>query len=171
MLSTKVWWKIANAYIKGYVHYSCLSIYLEDASLVEFMYLVFTRIPCKSCRGRLRSLLLCLCGVFRALINFLVCWFYQTICLSIYKCFEVTSISAISLLQREFVIYLIACLIIINKTINLPSSQVDWLVLMFVPACCSRPACTAEGGGVPLAIYQGIGNTARVQILAAAVVP
>ena len=42
--------------------------------LVEFMYLVFTRMPGESYRRRLRSLLLCLCYVFRALITSLVCW-------------------------------------------------------------------------------------------------
>ena len=40
------------------------------------MYLVFTRMPGESHRRRLRSLLLYLCDVFRALINSLVCWFY-----------------------------------------------------------------------------------------------
>ena len=39
------------------------------------MYLVSTRMPGESYRRRLRSLLLCLCDVFRALINSLVCWF------------------------------------------------------------------------------------------------
>ena len=48
---------------------------VEDIPLVEFMYLVFTRMPGKSYRRRLRSLLLYLCDVFRALINSLVCWF------------------------------------------------------------------------------------------------
>ena len=32
---------------------------------MEFMYLVFTRMPGESYRGRLRSLILCLCYVFR----------------------------------------------------------------------------------------------------------
>ena len=40
----------------------------EDVPLVEFMYRAFTRIPVKSYRRRLRSLLY-LCYVFRALIN------------------------------------------------------------------------------------------------------
>ena len=40
--------------------------------LVEFMYLVFTRMPGESYRWRLRSLLLYLCYVFRTLINSLV---------------------------------------------------------------------------------------------------
>ena len=48
----------------------------RDVSLVEFMYLVFTRIPGKSYRSRFRSLLLHLCDVFRALVNSLVCCFY-----------------------------------------------------------------------------------------------
>ena len=45
---------------------------LEDVPLVEFMYLVFTRMPGKNYRRRLRSLLLCLCDVRRVLINSLV---------------------------------------------------------------------------------------------------
>ena len=45
----------------------------EDVSLVEFMYLVFTGMPGESYCRRLRSLLLYLCDVFRALINSLVC--------------------------------------------------------------------------------------------------
>ena len=42
----------------------------EKVPLVEFMYLVFTRMP-----GDIycRSLFLCLCDVFRALINSLIC--------------------------------------------------------------------------------------------------
>ena len=46
----------------------------EDAPLVEFMYLVFTRMPCESYRKRFRSSLLYLCYIFRALtVNSLVC--------------------------------------------------------------------------------------------------
>ena len=45
----------------------------EDVPLVEFKYLVFTRLPGESYRRRFRSLLLYLCYVFRALINSLVC--------------------------------------------------------------------------------------------------
>ena len=44
----------------------------EDVPLVEFIHLVFTRRPGESYRRRLR-LLLCLCDVFGALINSLVC--------------------------------------------------------------------------------------------------
>ena len=49
----------------------------EDVPLVEFMHLVFTRMPGDSYRGRrLRSSLLCSCDVFHgARINSLVCWF------------------------------------------------------------------------------------------------
>ena len=43
----------------------------EDVPLVEFMYLVFTRMPAESYRRRLRSMLY-LCYLFRALINSLV---------------------------------------------------------------------------------------------------
>ena len=42
---------------------------VKDVPLVEITYLVFTRMPGESYRGRLRSLLLYLCYVFRALIN------------------------------------------------------------------------------------------------------
>ena len=45
-----------------------------DVTLVEFMYLVFTRVPGESYRKWLRSLLLYLCHVFRALIISLVFW-------------------------------------------------------------------------------------------------
>ena len=45
---------------------------VEDVSLVEFMYLVFTRMTGDSYRMQLRSLLLYLCDVFRARINSLV---------------------------------------------------------------------------------------------------
>ena len=44
----------------------------EDVPLVEFMYLIFTRMPGESYRRRLRSLL-CLCDDSRVLINSLVC--------------------------------------------------------------------------------------------------
>ena len=47
--------------------------FVEDVALVEFMYLVLTRMPGESCRGRLRSLLLYLSYVFQVLINSLVC--------------------------------------------------------------------------------------------------
>ena len=47
-----------------------------DVPLVEFIYLVFTRMPAESYRRQLvRSLLLYLRYVFRALINSLVCGF------------------------------------------------------------------------------------------------
>ena len=38
----------------------------NDAPLVEFVYLVFTRIPSESYARRLSSSLFCLCYVFRA---------------------------------------------------------------------------------------------------------
>ena len=49
-----------------------LCVYIEDVPVVEFMYFVFTRMPGESYRRRLKSLLLRLCDVFRALINSLV---------------------------------------------------------------------------------------------------
>ena len=47
----------------------------EDVTVVEFIYLVFTRMPGESYRRRHRFLLLYLCYVYRALINSLVCGF------------------------------------------------------------------------------------------------
>ena len=44
----------------------------EDVPLMQCMYRAFTRMPGESYRRRLRSLLLYLCYVFRALINSLV---------------------------------------------------------------------------------------------------
>ena len=41
--------------------------------MMEVMHLVFTLTPGESYRRRLRSLLLCLCDVFGALMNSLVC--------------------------------------------------------------------------------------------------
>ena len=46
---------------------------VEDVPLVEFMYLVFTRMPGESYPIRLGSLLLNLCYVLRALITSSVC--------------------------------------------------------------------------------------------------
>ena len=48
---------------------------IEDVPSVEFMHLVFTRMPGESCCRWLRSLLLCLCDVFLVLLNSLVYWF------------------------------------------------------------------------------------------------
>ena len=46
---------------------------ISGVPVVEFMYLVFTRMPVESYRRRLRSLLY-LCYVFLVLINSFVCW-------------------------------------------------------------------------------------------------
>ena len=43
--------------------------YPLDVPLVEFVYLVFTRMPGQSCRRSLRPWLLCLCDVFQPLMN------------------------------------------------------------------------------------------------------
>ena len=48
--------------------YICLLFFLKHVPLVEFVYLVFTHVPGESYRRRLRSLLLCLCDVFQALL-------------------------------------------------------------------------------------------------------
>ena len=51
--------------------------YSEDVPLVEFMYVVFTRMPGETPHRRPLRSLLCLCDVFRVLINSLcvVCWY------------------------------------------------------------------------------------------------
>ena len=46
---------------------------MKDVPLVEFMYLVFPRMPGESYRRRQWSLLLYLCDVFRVLMNSLSC--------------------------------------------------------------------------------------------------
>ena len=70
----------------------------ETVPLVEFMYVVFTRMPGESYRRRLRSLLLCLFDVLRALINslfvyfvlvLLFCLFVCLFCLFLFCCFFV----------------------------------------------------------------------------------
>ena len=48
-------------------------LFVEDVPLVEFMYLVFTRMRCESYRRQLRSFLLYVCYVFRPLIISLEC--------------------------------------------------------------------------------------------------
>ena len=64
---------------EGYAHtfkwLATWNYFFEVHHLVEFMYLVFTRMPGESYLRRLRAFLLCLCEVFRALINSLVYWF------------------------------------------------------------------------------------------------
>ena len=57
--------------------HTALEMCFEDVPMVEFMYLVFTRMPGESYRRRSRFLL-CLCDVFRALINSLVCCLYAS---------------------------------------------------------------------------------------------
>ena len=46
---------------------------LWDVPLLEFMYLVFARMSGESYSRGLKSLLLCLCDMFRGLINSFVC--------------------------------------------------------------------------------------------------
>ena len=58
-----------------FVVISCWLFLFEHVPLVEFTYLIFTRMPGESYHRRLRSLLLYLCYVFWVLINSLACWF------------------------------------------------------------------------------------------------
>ena len=64
-----------NSHLVHKLHQEYIPCLFEDVPLVEFMYLAFERIPGESYRRRLRSLLLYLCDVFRALINSPVSWF------------------------------------------------------------------------------------------------
>ena len=67
---------------RGILWWSLCTLYLSHATweypLMEFMYFAFTRMPGESYCRILRSLLLCLCDVFRAQINSHVCWLYTT---------------------------------------------------------------------------------------------
>ena len=54
-----------------------LNLRLQDVPLAELMYLVFSRMPGESYWRWLKSLLLCLCDVFWALINSLVLWLFK----------------------------------------------------------------------------------------------
>ena len=58
-------WTVIN-FTTGHQKSFWMSVFhrVEDGLLVEFMYLVFTRLPGESYRRRLRSLLLCLCDVY-----------------------------------------------------------------------------------------------------------
>jgi len=88
----------------------------EDVPLVEFMYLVFTRLSGESYSRRLRSLLLYLWYVFRALINSPVCCFLsatksrqtKTMCLN-------TSVSCV---QRLCFLFLFHTTCIRNNTLT-----------------------------------------------------
>ena len=64
-------------YLSGGVSVPCIYTHARESyhvPLVEFIYLVFAHTSGDSYRRRLRSLLLCLCDVFRALIYSLLCW-------------------------------------------------------------------------------------------------
>ena len=68
-----------------YVHKSTAKLLwgFEDVALVEFMYLAFMRTPAECYRRRRRSLMLCLCDVFQALIQLpweLMLWGYFFYC-------------------------------------------------------------------------------------------
>ena len=66
-----------------------ISLSLERRhTLVESMYLVFTRMPGRRYRKRLMSLLLCFCDGFVARINSLFCWVYTG---ASFKCYLMSS--------------------------------------------------------------------------------
>ena len=100
------------------------------------MYLVFTRMPGESYHRRLRSLLLCLCDVFRALINSLVCWFYAY---SV-KCRLELSFSRALSLFRSYLYERKQCVIVQNQKSLLP----HW-ILVYARVCsraCPLLYCT-----------------------------
>ena len=73
LLTVTLTWRASkykvHKFHQSYIHFGSVHVLLVDS-----MYLVFTRMPGLSYHRRLRSLLLCLCDVFRALLSFLVCW-------------------------------------------------------------------------------------------------
>ena len=96
----------------------------EDVPLVEFMYLVFTCMPGESYCRWLRSLLLCSCDVFRALINSLcLLYLFVSVCLSV--SFSVCRPASLCL---SISLSVIPCL-----------SLLDYLATRFVLRGCTRP--------------------------------
>ena len=69
-------WVLFPELCVSYCSQNCVSV--EDVPLVEFMYLVFSHMPGESYNRWLRSLL-CLCDIFGALMNSLVCWFCASV--------------------------------------------------------------------------------------------
>ena len=67
-------WLSSDRYMIYQMHPVITRTY-EDVPLVEIMYPVFTTKPGERYRRRLRSLVFCLCDVFRELITSPVCWF------------------------------------------------------------------------------------------------
>ena len=82
----------------------------EDVPLVEFMYLVFIHMPGESYYRRLRSLLLCLCEVFQALINSLMCFVFVVVVGCVF-CFRVVVVfgGVISVLCENFGFQILSC--------------------------------------------------------------
>ena len=95
--------------IHGYYYYFILQKKVPEVqnveqvfSLVEFMSLIFTCMPAESYCWWLRSLLLCLCDIFWALINSLVCWFHlRALWLILFQIVYVTQISRTHWLLTE----------------------------------------------------------------------
>ena len=83
----------------------------EDAPLVEFMSFVFTGMPGKSYRRRLRPLLLCLCDVFLAQINSIVCWLsLYRVDRSRYKKYKSLYKKSLAQADHVFVVVFVWCL-------------------------------------------------------------
>ena len=100
------------------------------------MYLVFTRMPGESFRRRLRSLLLYLCDVFRALINSLVCWFWTSaLGLVLFQiCYSGINVTS-SLLLLVFVVFPTYSQLSVRKRSSSPNSMIPKQLLhYYVPS-------------------------------------
>ena len=86
------------------------------------MYVVFTRMPGESYRRRFKSLLLCLCYVFRALITSLVCWLRT---------------SALGLVLFRIVNQTCVC----DWILFSPSFESTQCILFRIPASCQLHSC------------------------------
>ena len=89
------------------------------------MYLVLTCMPRDSYRRRLRSLLLYLCDVFRALINSLVCWFCTSaLGLVLFQiCYSGINVTS-SLLLLVFVVFPTYSQLSVRKRSSSPNSVI-----------------------------------------------
>ena len=104
------------------------------------MYLVFTRMPAECYRRRLRSLLLYLWYVFRALINSLVCWLLEDLVVNYRWSFEIqTSGSQWLLAAFSFTWFLHDA---VAGTVN--------------HSACHCWECSGDGVGVAVGVFSGV---------------
>ena len=121
------------------------------------MYLVLTRMPRESYRRRLRSLLLYLCDVFRALINSLVCWFCTSaLGLVLFQiCYSGINVTS-SLLLLVFVGFPTYSQLSVRKRSSSPNSVIpkQLLYYYYVPVSYSASTLKFEYiSGIKCSIY------------------